>query len=65
MPTLGDKEISILGLDQTVIDTQPLQGSFGLRAVKGRTMWNIDLTAGTGNDGVETYGGRISMKFRW
>lgn len=65
VPTLGDKEISILGLNQTVIDTQPLQGSFGLRAVKGRTMWNIDLTAGTGNDGVETYGGRISMKFRW
>ena len=65
VPTLGDKEISILGLDQTVIDTQPLQGSLGLRAVKGRTMWNIDLTAGTGNDGVETYGGRISMKFRW
>mgnify|MGYP000752555445 CR=1 FL=1 len=65
VPTLGDKEISILGLDQTVIDTQPLQGSFGLRAVKGRTMWNIDLTAGTGNDGVETHGGRISMKFRW
>lgn len=37
VPTFEDKEISIVGLNQTVIDTQPLQGSFDLRTMKGHT----------------------------
>ncbi len=65
VPTFGDKEIDILGTDQTVIDTKPLQGNFGLRAARGRTLFNLDFLIGTGSDGASVMGGRASLKFRF
>ena len=65
VPTFGDKEIDILGMDQTVIDTKPLQGNFGLMATRGRTLFNLDFLVGTGNDGATVMGGRASLKFRF
>ena len=38
VPTFGDKEISVLGADQTVIDTSPVQSDFGIRAQNGNLM---------------------------
>ncbi len=65
VPTFGDKEIDILGLEQTVLDTKPLQGNFGLMATRGRTLFNLDFLIGSGNDGATVMGGRASLTFRF
>ena len=63
VPTFGDKEISVLGFDQTVIDTSPVQGDFGIRAQKGNLMVNASFMVGGGKDGTSSVGGKAGLKY--
>ena len=63
VPTFGDKEIEVLGAEQDVIDTSPVQGEFGLRAVNGNLMLNANLMVGGGKDGTSALGGKIGVKY--
>ena len=63
VPTFGDKEISVLGADQTVIDTSPVQGDFGIRAQNGNLMVNANMMLGGGKDGTSSVGGKIGLKY--
>ena len=63
VPTFGDKEISVLGADQTVIDTSPVQGDFGIRAQNGNLMVNANMMLGGGKDGASSVGGKVGLKY--
>lgn len=63
VPTFGDKEISVLGLDQSVIDTSPVQGDFGIRAQKGNLMLNANFMLGGGKDGASSVGGKMGLRY--
>jgi len=51
---LGDKEISVLGADKTVIDTSLGQGDFGTRAQKCRLLFNANFMV---------CGGKVGLKY--
>ena len=61
--TFGDKEISVLGADQTVIDTSPVQSDFGIRAQNGNLMVNANMMLGGGKDGTSSVGGKVGLKY--
>ena len=61
--TFGDKEISGLGADQTVIDTSPVQSDFGIRAQNGNLMVNANMMLGGGKDGTSSVGGKVGLKY--
>lgn len=63
VPTFGDKEISVLGLNQSVIDTSPVQGDFGIRAQKGNLMLNANFMLGGGKDGASSVGGKMGLRY--
>ena len=63
VPTFGDKEISMGGVDQTVIDTSPVQADFGLLARKGAMTLNADLLLGGGKDGTSSIGGKVGLNY--
>ena len=63
VPTFGDKEISVLGADQTVIDTSPVQGDFGIRAQNSNLMVNANMMLGGGKDGTSSVGGKVGLKY--
>ena len=63
VPTFGDKEISVLGADQTVIDTSPVQGDFGIRAQNSNLMVNAYMMLGGGKDGTSSVGGKVGLKY--
>ena len=63
VPTFGDKEISVFGADQTVIDTSPVQGDFGIRAQNGNLMVNANIMLGGGKDGTSSVGGKVGLKY--
>lgn len=43
VPTFGDKEIEVLSHETDVIDTNPVQSAFGLRAQNGNLLLNADF----------------------
>ena len=63
VPTFGDKEISVFGADQTVIDTSPVQSDFGIRAQNGNLMVNANMMLGGGKDGTSSVGGKVGLKY--
>ena len=63
VPTFGDKEISVLGADQTVIDTSPVQSDFGIRAQNGNLMVNSNMMLGGGKDGTSSVGDKVDLKY--
>ena len=63
VPTFGDKEITVFGVDQTVIDTSPVQADLGLRAVNGNLMLNANFLVGGGKDGASAVGGKVGVKY--
>lgn len=63
VPTLGDKDIKVLGSDVDVIDTAPVQGTFGLSAGKGNLSVNADLMMGGGKRGTSSVGGKVGMQY--
>lgn len=65
VPTFGDKDISVLGSNLDVIDTAPVQGTFGLAAQKGNLSLNADLMMGGGKRGTSSVGGKVGLKYRF
>ena len=63
VPTFGDKEISVFGADQTVIDTSLVQSDFGIRAQNGNLMVNANMMLGGGKDGTSSVGGKVGLKY--
>ena len=63
VPTFGDKEISVLGHDQDVIDTTPVSADFGIRAKKGNVLLDANFIVGGGKDGTSSVGGKVGMKY--
>ena len=65
VPTFGDKEITLRGVDVDVIDANPVQGTFGIRAVKQNLMLNADLTMGGGEEGASAIGAKLGLGYRF
>lgn len=63
VPTFGDKEITVLGHDQDVIDTTPVSADFGIRAKKGNVLFDANFIVGGGKDGTSSVGGKVGMKY--
>ncbi len=65
VPTFGDKEIDILGVKKTVIDTSPVQGSLGIGFKKGN--FSVDATAhvGAGKKGSSVVGAKLGVTYRF
>ena len=63
VPTFGDKEITVLGHDQDVIDTTPVSADFGIRAKKGNVLLDANFIVGGGKDGTSSVGGKVGMKY--
>lgn len=63
VPTFGDKEIEVLGHEQDVIDTNPVQADFGLRLTNGDMLFNADMMVSGGEAGTSTIGAKVGMKY--
>ena len=63
VPTFGDKEIKMSGVEQTVIDTSPVQADFGILARKGNMTLNAGMLLGGGKDGTSSIGGKIGLSY--
>lgn len=63
IPTYGDKDISVLGVSQNVIDASPVQADFGLRAVKGDVMLQGNMIVGGGTNGTSSIGAKIGLRY--
>lgn len=63
VPTFGDKEVKVLGYSQNVLDMSPVQADFGLRAVNGNLMFNVDMMLGGGEAGTSSIGGKVGVKY--
>ena len=63
VPTFGDKEVKVLGYSQDVLDMSPVQADFGLRAVNGNLMFNVDMMLGGGEAGTSSIGGKGGVKY--
>ena len=63
VPTFGDKDITVFGVDQTVIDTSPVQADLGIRAANGNLMINANFLLGGGKDGASAVGGKVGLKY--
>lgn len=63
VPTFGDDETDILGCQQKVLDTSPVQADIGVEARKGNFMVNVNFLAGTGSEGAKAVGGKVGVKY--
>ncbi len=63
VPTFGDKEIKMAGVEQTVIDTSPVQADFGILARKGNMTLNAGMLLGGGKDGTSSIGGKVGLSY--
>ena len=63
VPTFGDKEIKMSGVEQTVIDTSPVQADFGILARKGNMTLNAGMLLGGGKDGTSSIGGKVGLSY--
>lgn len=63
VPTFGDDETDILGYQQKVLDTSPVQADIGVEAHKGNFMVNVNFLAGTGSEGAKAVGGKVGVKY--
>lgn len=63
VPTFGDDETDILGYQQKVLDTSPVQADIGVEARKGNFMVNVNFLAGTGSEGAKAVGGKVGVKY--
>ena len=63
VPTFGDDETDILGYQQKVLDTSPVQADIGVEARKGNCMVNVNFLAGTGSEGAKAVGGKVGVKY--
>lgn len=63
VPPFGDDETDILGYQQKVLDTSPVQADIGVEARKGNFMVNVNFLAGTGSEGAKAVGGKVGVKY--
>lgn len=63
VPTFGDDKTDILGYQQKVLDTSPVQADIGVEARKGNFMVNVNFLAGTGSEGAKAVGGKVGVKY--
>ena len=63
VPTFGDKEIEVRGHETDVIDTNPVQVDFGLRAGTENLLVNAAFAVGAGHDGTSSVGGKVGIKY--
>ena len=63
VPTFGDDETDILGYQQKVLDTSPVQADIGVEARKGNFMVNVNFLAGTGSEGAKAVGSKVGVKY--
>lgn len=63
VPTFGDKSISIYSHETDMIDTNPVQGDFGLRAVRDNLQLSADIQAGAGSYGTTAVGARVGLNY--
>ena len=63
VPTFGDKEYTFRGTKVTVIDTAPVQGALGVRAMKGGFMLDADLLLGGGKQRTNSVGARVGARY--
>ena len=56
-------QLEVLSHETDVIDTNPVQSAFGLRAQNGNLLLNADFTVGGGKDGTSSVGGKIGVKY--
>lgn len=63
VPTFGDKSISIYSHETDVIDTNPVQGDFGLHAVRDNLQLSADIQAGAGSYGTTAVGARVGLNY--
>lgn len=63
VPTFGDDETDILGYQQKVLDTSPVQADIGVEARKGNFMVNVNFLSGTGSEGAKAVGGKVGVKY--
>ena len=65
IPTVGDKSIEVFGVKQSVIDTSPVQGSFGVGFAKGNLTIDAAAHLGAGNKGTSAVGGKVGLTYRF
>lgn len=65
IPTVGDKSIEVFGVKQSVIDTSPVQGSFGVDFAKGNLTIDAAAHLGAGNKGTSAVGGKVGLTYRF
>ena len=65
IPTVGDKSIEVFGVKQSVIDTSPVQGSFGVGFAKGNLTIDAAAHSGAGNKGTSAVGGKVGLTYRF
>lgn len=65
IPTVGDKSIEVFGVKQSVIDTSPVQGSFGVGFAKGNLTIDAAAHLGVGNKGTSAVGGKVGLTYRF
>ena len=65
IPTVGDKSIEVFGVKQSVIDTSPVQGSFGVGFAKGNLAIDVAAHLGAGNKGTSAVGGKVGLTYRF
>ena len=63
--TVGDKSIEVFGVKQSVIDTSPVQGSFGVGFAKGNLAIDAAAHLGAGNKGTSAVGGKVGLTYRF
>lgn len=62
-PSFGDDEINVRGYKQDALDTMPVQGDFGLSATNGNVTFGASLSAGFGQDGAQSFGGKVGIRY--
>lgn len=65
IPTVGDKSIEVFGVKQSVIDTSPVHGSFGVGFAKGNLTIDAAAHLGAGNKGTSAVGGKVGLTYRF
>lgn len=63
VPTFGDTEINVQNIETDVIDTNPVQMDFGLRAGTENLLLNATFSLGAGKEGSSSVGGKIGLKY--
>ncbi len=63
VPTFGDKEVKILNIEQTALDSHPIQGDLGISAKKGHLKIDATFSYGGGSQGTSSVGGKVGLKY--